>query len=110
MWAFGCLFAQFKFANQIPVLINIRALQVIQQLAPLTHHFQEPSARMMVLDVGLEVIREAIYPGGEESYLHLWRSGIALDPLVRRNDVSFLLYGYWHFGLFSVNSKGDILA
>ena len=65
---------------------------------------------MMVLDVGLEVIREAIYPGGEKSDLHLWRSGIALDPLVLRNDVSFLLYGYRHFDLFLVNSKGNILA
>lgn len=49
---------------------------------------------MMVLDVGLEVIRESVYPGCEESYLHLWRPSVALDPLVLRNDVSFLLYGY----------------
>jgi hypothetical protein len=110
VWAFGSLFAQFKLADQTAVLIYIGALQVIQQFAPLTHHFQKTPARMMVLDMGLEVIREAIYPGGEESHLHLWRSGVALDPLVLRDYVSFLLYGYRHFDLFSVNSKGDILA
>jgi len=110
VWAFGCLFAQFKFANQTAVLIDIGALQVIQQFAPLTHHFKKTPARMMVFDMGLEVIGKAIYPGGEESDLHLRRSGVALDPLVLRNDVSFLLYGYRHFDLFLVNSKGNILA
>jgi hypothetical protein len=110
VWAFCWLFAQFKFANQFPVLIDIGALQVVQKLAPQAHHFQQAPAGVVILDVVLEVAGETVDSRGQQRHLHFGGSGITLDTLVFRNDVSFLLYGDWHFGFFSDDSKGDILA
>jgi hypothetical protein len=45
---------------------------------------------MEILDVGLEVLGEAVDALGEERYLHFGRAGILAGPLVLLNDLRFL--------------------
>ena len=104
------LLADAETADEFRVAIRVLALEVIEQpTAPADEH-EQPSTRVMILRVGLEMVCEVGDALGEQRHLHFGGSGITLDTLVFRNDVSFLLYGDWHFGFFSDDSKGDILA
>src|SRR5919108_3047714 len=81
-WALGTaafgkrLFAQAQPLDQVAVLVRVLALQVIEQLAPLAHQLEQPAARVEVLDVGLEMLGEAVDALGEERDLHLGRAGV----------------------------------
>src|SRR4029077_6408285 len=52
-------------------------LHVIKQSAPLADHFEQPSARMIVLAVRLEMLCEIGNPLGQDRDLDFWRTGIA---------------------------------
>jgi len=104
------LFAQFKLANQIPVLIDIGSFQIIEQLAPLADHFQQSPARMVILDMSLEVIGKPIDTCRQKSDLNFRGPGVARSTPMFRNDSSLLLNGNRHFVIISVNSKGKSLS
>src|SRR5262249_9223288 len=68
-------------------LIDTR--EIIEQLPPLRYELEQSTTGVIVLDVGLEVLGEAVDPLREEGYLHLRRTGIAgLDRIA-----------FDHFGL-----------
>src|SRR5579884_2882514 len=46
--------------NQLLVTLLIRAPEVIENLAPLRHELQKPAPRMVVLDMGLEVLGQVV--------------------------------------------------
>ena len=54
------LFSQAKLAYELPVLVSILALQVVEQLAPMADKGEQTAPRMVILDVGLEVTGEAV--------------------------------------------------
>jgi hypothetical protein len=101
------LLPQFKLPDQLAILVNICAFQVIKQFSPLTYHLEQPSARVMVLNMRLEMIRQSVDTGSQKCNLHFRRSGIPFGALVAGNNVRLLLYGYWHFVLVSVYVKGQ---
>jgi hypothetical protein len=51
---------------------------------------------MMVLDVRLEVVVETIDAGGEDRYLRLGGSGVALESLVIGDDFRLFLHSNCH--------------
>tara|TARA_B100000405_G_C16529373_1_gene354124 strand:- start:501 stop:692 length:192 start_codon:yes stop_codon:yes gene_type:complete len=49
------LSAQTQATDQVTVPLYICAFQVIQETATTTHHFEQPLARMVVVNMSLEV-------------------------------------------------------
>jgi|SRR5580704_11043463 len=70
----GRLLAQAKTFNNLAVPIRVATVEVIQQAAALIDHHDQPAARCMVLDVGLEVRGQIVDPLAKKRDLHLWRA------------------------------------
>jgi hypothetical protein len=70
----GWSLAQAKTFNNLAVPIRVAAVEVVQQTAALIDHHDQPAARCMVLDVGLEVRGQIVDPLAEKRDLHLWRA------------------------------------
>src|SRR3989304_1637264 len=75
--------------DQRAVLVRIIALQVVEKLAALAHHLQQAAARMKILDVGLEVLGQAVDALGEERDLHFRGAGIVPRPLILFDPLRF---------------------
>ena len=56
--------------------------QIIEQSPPLTHQFEQPTARVVVFFVHLEVFREAVDSLGDERNLDLGRARVRLVDAV----------------------------
>ena len=54
----------------MPVLIGIRALEIIEQFAPLADQLEQTAPGMMVLDVCLEVVGQPVDAGRQKRDLH----------------------------------------
>ena len=54
------LLAQSEPLDQRAVFVRVFALQIIEKLATLADHLQQAAARMKILDVGLEVLGQAV--------------------------------------------------
>jgi hypothetical protein len=50
------LLAQPETIDQPTVFVEVRPLEVIEQLASAAHHPQQPASRMVILDVRLEML------------------------------------------------------
>src|SRR5262249_23722782 len=72
------LLADAEGADELPVPIEVAALQVVEQPTALPDELQQTATRVVVLHVGLEVLGEVVDPLGEEGDLHLRRAGVAL--------------------------------
>lgn len=64
--------------DDLPVVVDIRALQVVEETAPLSHHLEEPTTSVVVLFVGAEVVRQIIDALGEQRDLNASRSTVSL--------------------------------
>src|SRR6185437_12925647 len=99
--------ADAEFLDQILVARFIGAAQIIEKLPALPHHLEQPTARMIVFDVGFEMLGEIIDALGEDRHLHFGRPGvpgllgIGLDYFGlaaggHRHRSSFLAHGSAH--------------
>src|SRR6266404_3220695 len=71
------LLAQPQLLDQYAVTVGIARLQVVEELPPPRHHPQQAAPRVMIFDIALEVIIEAIDARGQQRDLNLGRPGIA---------------------------------
>src|SRR5689334_23709552 len=85
------LLAQAQLFDQTAVAVRVARLQVVEQFAPARDHAQQPTARMMILDVRLEMITEAVDARRQQRDLHLGGTGVALGPLMVGDDLGLLL-------------------
>src|SRR5689334_314415 len=69
--------ANAELLDQILVARFVRATQIIEQLAALAHHLEQSTTRVVVLDVGLEMLGEVIDALGQDRHLHFGRSGVS---------------------------------
>ena len=84
------LLTQSEPLNHVAILIRIRALQVVEQLATLADHLEQASARMEILDMRLKMLRETVDTLGEEGDLNLGRASIGHRSLELFYDLRFL--------------------
>ena len=63
------------------ILVDVAALEVVEEAAALAYHAQESPARMVVLDVRLEVVGEAVDVRCQQRNLDFRRPGVAVVPL-----------------------------
>src|SRR4029079_4637721 len=73
----------------IPVLIG--RLDVIEQPATLADHLEQPSARMVVLAVRLEMFGQIGDALGQDGDLDLWRAGVAGLGRIFLDEILFAL-------------------
>jgi hypothetical protein len=83
------LVPEAQVLNDLPVAVDIRALHVVEQAATLSDHFEEPTATVVILFVGTEVIRQIIDAVREERDLNASRSTVGLMRLVLLDGGAF---------------------
>src|SRR5690606_6741868 len=84
------LLAQTKPLDEALITLQIRPLQVIQQLAALADQPQQALAGVVVLLVGLEVVGQVFDAGGQQRHLYLGGTGIAFRQLVVLDNLGLL--------------------
>jgi hypothetical protein len=80
------LATQTQAADQILITLLVLALEVIQQLAALVDHLQQPAAGMMVLLVGGEMAHEVFDARGQQRDLDLGRARVGRITAVLFDD------------------------
>ena len=80
------LLSEPKTLNHTSIAFHVLVLYIVQESSPLADQFQEPSARMMILLMGLEVVRQILYPGAEEGNLDLRGSRILFVQPITVDD------------------------
>jgi hypothetical protein len=81
------LATEFQAADQFMVLLDVPALEVIEQAATLRDHLEQSAPRVIVFLVRFEMLGELVDALGKQRDLHLRRPGIALVRLVRGDDL-----------------------
>src|SRR5262249_9650744 len=71
-----------QLGDQGSVPLDVVAPEVVEQPTPPTHHHQQPTTRVMVLRVDLQVLREVVDPLRQECDLHLRGAGVGLVAVV----------------------------
>jgi hypothetical protein len=79
-----------QFLNQPAVRLDVRPTQIVQQSLALAYHLQEALATVMILFVLTKMIREVIDALGQDRYLNLGRTGIAVVRPVLLNRWRFI--------------------
>src|SRR5687767_7445807 len=95
------LLAERKALDESSVLVRVRPLEVIEKFATPAHHAKEPTARVMVFHMRLEVLSQIGDARSEERNLDFGRTRVPLAPLVVLHQLLFLRIGYSHVGLNS---------
>jgi hypothetical protein len=70
------LVAQAKIGDDLPIAVDVSALQVVQETAALADHLEETTAPMMILGMLPEVIGQIVDPFREHADLNLGRAGV----------------------------------
>ena len=83
------LLAEAELLEDLVVLVEIFALEVIKQLATAGGHLQEAAAGVEVLAVFAEVIGQVIDPGREQRDLDFARTGIGFVRFELGDDFGF---------------------
>src|SRR4051812_34778696 len=83
--------ANAKLLDQSLVALLIGTPEIIKQLTTLRHELEQPAARVVVLDVGLEVLGQVGDPLSEDRDLHLGRPGVAGLGGIGLDNFSFTL-------------------
>src|ERR1043166_6933652 len=72
------LVPEAQFLDDLPVSVDIRTLQVVQETATTSDHLEEPTTTVVVLLVESEVIGQIVDPLGEQGDLNAGRSTVGL--------------------------------
>ena len=76
------LVPEAKLFDECSVRGQVAALEIREEPAASPNHLQQPSAAVMVLGMGPEVISQGIDPLGEQCYLHLGGPGVVCVGLM----------------------------
>src|SRR4051794_7632909 len=74
--------AKAELGDECPIPLDVVASEVVEQPPTATDEHQQPTARVMVLLVDLQVLREVVDPLGEDRHLDLGRAGVGLVEAV----------------------------
>jgi hypothetical protein len=76
------LLSDSKLLDDGAVTRDVFGLQIVQEAAPLAHHFQESPAGMMVLRMNLEMTRQVVDLFAQEGNLNLGRTRVGGMSLI----------------------------
>src|SRR5579863_2276321 len=83
--------AQAEALDERLVALLVGLLEVIQQLAALVHHLEQPTTGVMILLVTFEVATQTVDTGGEQRDLHFGGTGVLRIAAIGGDDFLFLL-------------------
>ena len=87
------LLTKTQLRNDCTITFDIVLHQVAQQVTTAANHFQQTTAGMMVILVGLQMLGQVVDSSGQNGDLNLGRTGVALMQRVVGNDLGpFLLF------------------
>jgi hypothetical protein len=86
------LFTNFQSLDHRAISLDILPLKIIEEMSSLTYQFQQPSPRMMVFHMGLEMFGQIIDPLAQDGDLNLRRPRIRNMSLVFLDDGLLLLW------------------
>src|SRR5882672_2783052 len=95
-WAPWKSLAQAKLLDQLVILFVVLPLEVVEHLAALADELEQPAPRMMILDVRLEMIGQAVDAGREQGDLDFRGTRVARGALILLNDLRLFRDGYRH--------------
>jgi hypothetical protein len=72
------LVPEAQFLDDLPVSVDIRTLQVVQETATTSDHLEESTTTVVVLLVEAEVIRQIVDLLGEQGDLNAGRASVGL--------------------------------
>ena len=81
------LLAEAERIDQLAVGVEVRALEVVKELAAARNHAKQAAAAVVILGVHLEVLGKVVDAGREKSDLDFRRAGIAFGALELSNDL-----------------------
>src|SRR5687768_15401617 len=87
------LLADTELLNEVRVLRDVLALQIIEQPAALADQLQEASTRMMVLRVGLEMFGEIADALAEDGDLDFGRPCVGAVGAIAADDFGLAVFG-----------------
>src|SRR5680860_1874417 len=76
------LSAEAELRDECPVPVDVVAPEVVEQPTTPSDQHEQPTARVMVLLVDLQVLRQVVDPLREERYLHLRCTGVGFVEAV----------------------------
>ena len=91
------LFSDAELVDDGAVALDVDLLEISEQVAAMTDHFEQTSAAVVVLFVRLQVLGERVDPRGQERDLHLGGAGVALVGRVLCDDRLFFFLCECHF-------------
>ena len=83
----GHLFTQAQLGDDLAIAVRRVIGQIPEKAVSPADHLEEASAGGVVLVMCLEVAGEMVYPGGQQRYLHLCRSGVTIVNAIVLNDL-----------------------
>jgi hypothetical protein len=86
------LFAYTELAYDLTVTVQIDFLEVLQMATPLPDHLEETPARMMILLVRLQVLRQVADTPAQQRYLHFRRTRVRRMPAIGTDYTGLLLF------------------
>jgi hypothetical protein len=75
------------------IAVGVRAADVGQQAPATADHFEQSTPGMMVVDVGLEVLVQVIYPSREDRYLYFGGAGVPFVGVILGDDFRLIYCG-----------------
>src|SRR5579884_2336069 len=101
------LAAQAELLDEGAVALEVVLLQVVQEAAAAADELEQPTARVMVVPVDAQVLRQLVDPPCEQRDLHLRRAGVGRPAAVLRDDLLLGFLGQGHARSFlPVVSRG----
>ena len=85
------LLAESQPADQIGISPGVLGLEIVEKPPSLADQLQQPSARVVIFGVGLEVLRQIADAPAEQRDLHLWGASVRLVHLIRADEFGLLI-------------------
>jgi hypothetical protein len=102
------LLPETQALDQLAVAVVVLAAEVLQEAAPPSDHLQQPTPRMVILRVGLEMLGQVCNAGSQQRDLDLGRSRIGVVRPVLLDDVR--LPGLEFSNVHSASQRLEILT
>ena len=105
------LLSQSELAYDRTVTLNVRVLEIVEQVSSVTDHLLKTTAAVEVLLVSLEVGGQVVDAAGQNCDLNLGRAGVTLMGLVLLNNGLLFVFqhGFFHLSYYicvSLSSGG----
>ncbi len=96
------LLSQSELANDRTVTLNVRVLEIIEQVSSVTDHLLKTATAMEILLVSLEVGGQIVDAGSQNCDLNFGRTGISFVGcvLLDQAELFVFLHGIFHLSLF----------